>query len=118
MNRLDELYETTKQILGSLDADYDKFDKREEIIAKLNELLEKRATIIKQIAPPYSVEEESIGKKIVTMDSQIKTKMEHLFTTVQADLKQLKQQKESNISYMNPYKNMKTVDGMYLDNKL
>lgn len=118
MNRLDSLYDTTKEIIKTLNKTYTDVDDRTEIISKVNELLEQRGAILEEIKPPYTAEEESIGKKVVIMDQKIRKKMDDLYKAVQTDLRKLKQKKDSNKTYMNPYKGMKIVDGMYMDDKL
>lgn len=118
MNRLDSLYKVTEQILTVLTKQYSTVDERTEIISQVNELLEERGTILQQLKPPYTEEEEATGLEVVSMDKVIQEKMDHIFQLIQDDLKQLKQQKNRNKTYINPYKDMKIVDGMYLDNKL
>ena len=118
MEHMKSLYETTKQILDTVNKEYYTVDERAIIITRVNELLEKREVILKKIKAPYSKEEEAIGGEVVKMDRQISAKMELIYEAIQQDLKKLKQQKNSNKTYINPYKDMKTVDGMYLDDKL
>lgn len=118
MNRLDSLYNTTKQILHTLNKDHATIDERTEVISKINKLLEQRGTILEQIRAPYTEAEELVGKEIIKMDEKIREKMELIYKEIQDDLRKLKQKKDSNKTYINPYKGMKTVDGMYLDNKL
>lgn len=118
MNRMELLYDTTKQMVEELQKEYSDVDTRTEIISNINTLLEKRDAMLEKLTPPYTEEEEAIGKKIIEMDVIIKEKMDHIYKAVQDDLKHLKNKKDSNKAYLNPYKGMKTVDGMYLDNKL
>lgn len=118
MNRMDSLYKTTKDMLEVLTENYTTVDERTTVISKINNLLEKRSVILKEITPPYSEKEESIGKEIIKMDRTIREKMDHIYKLIQTDLRKLKQKKDTNKTYINPYKDMKTVDGMYLDNKL
>lgn len=118
MNRLDSLYNTTNEIIKTLNKTYTDVDDRTKIISEVNELLEQRDVILEGIKPPYTEEEESVGKEVVMMDLKIKEKMEDLYKSVQTDLRKLKQKKDSNKRYMNPYQGMKTVDGMYMDDKL
>lgn len=118
MNRMESLYKTSKEILDILNKEQFTSDERTVVITLINNLLEQRATILEQLKPPYSEAEEAIGVQIVEMDKVIRKKMDRIYQEIQNDLKQLKQQKNSNRTYINPYKDMKIVDGMYLDNKL
>ncbi|HZW69123.1 MAG TPA: hypothetical protein VFF20_11075 [Pseudogracilibacillus sp.] len=118
MEAMKSLYETTKQILDTVNKDHFTVDERTVVIEKINDLLEKREVILEKIKAPYSKEEEVIGGEVVKLDKLISEKMDFIYKTIQQDLKQLKHQKDSNKTYINPYKDMNTVDGMYLDNKL
>ena len=118
MGRLERLYRTTERIVEVLNTPYKTSEERTEIVTKVNELIEERGSIVKEIKPPYTDKEEKIGEQIIELDQQIKVKMDQLFKEIQEDLKKLKKKKDSNITYMNPYKNVNTVDGMYLDHKL
>lgn len=118
MEHMKSLYETTKQILDTVNKDHYTVDERTIVISKVNNLLEKRELVLEKIKPPFTKEEEVIGGEIVKMDKQISEKMGLIYEAIQQDLKQFKQQKDSNKTYINPYKDMSTVDGMYLDDKL
>jgi len=118
MSRMESLYKISKKMLKTLNKDYISVDERMDIINKVNNLLGERGLIIEVLNPPYTPKEEVIGLQVVELDKLIRERMDELHKTIQMDLKQLKQQKDSNKRYINPYKDMKTVDGMYLDNKL
>lgn len=118
MGRMDSLYKTTVQLVQVLTKEYKTVDQRTEIISKVNKLIERREEILQEIHPPYTKEEEIIGTKVVQLDKQISEKMDLLYREIQDDLKQLRKKKNTNKTYINPYQNMSTVDGMYLDNKL
>lgn len=118
MGRLQDLLAVTEKIDRLLDTTYKSNEERMKIIEELNELLEKRGTILKTIVAPYTEEETTLGKQVIELDQSIQAKMEILYDSIRADLKHLKQKKDSNKTYMNPYGKMETIDGMYLDNKL
>lgn len=118
MSRLNDLLEVTEKIASLLETKYETNDERIVIIDRLNELLEERGKLIESIVPPYTEEEKEIGKRVIAHDKKIQESMENLYETIREDLKHLKQKKDSNKTYINPYGKMGTVDGMYLDNKL
>lgn len=118
MDRMNQLYTITEKILTTLKGDFQTNDERMKVIGEVNGLLEDREEVLKTILPPYTDNEKVIGRKIVDLDQEIQEKMEVLYLTVRDDLKYLKQKKDSNLSYMNPYGKMETIDGMYMDNKL
>jgi|SRR5699024_6450499 len=118
MEQMNSLYNITKQILVTLNQQCSTIDERTTMIDKVNELLEQRGKILETLTPPYSKKETTTGVKIINMDNMIKERMDCVYGTIRDDLKQLKYKKDSDLTYINPYKNMKTVDGMYVDNKL
>src|SRR5690625_2152127 len=118
MARMDQLFNLTNQLLEVLKSTRGKDNDRADILEEVNNLLVEREALLRQIKPPYTEEEEKIGLNIIKLDKTIKERMENLYREIQQDLKQIKQKRDTNITYINPYKNMKTVDGMYCDNKL
>lgn len=116
MNRLEKLYEVTLQ-LNDVISETVPPKSREEVIQKINQLIDERAIIMEKVTPPYSEDEKQIGKKIVDLNETIKEKMNQLFVELKADIKSVKKRKESNRSYINPYGRLKTTDGMYVDSK-
>lgn len=117
MNRLEALYNVTKQLNKVLQLPVDSTN-REEIIKKVNELINQRGTYLKDVTPPYTEEEKQLGSEIVTLNNQIEKQMKLIFNSLKQEMKQTKKQKSTNESYVNPYGDMNTADGMFLDNKL
>ena len=116
MQKLDILYHVTKELKKVLDQPITSKN-REAIIKEMNLLIEKRGNTMEHITPPFTEEEKLIGQEIVVLNEQIKKKMNHLFEELKQDMRLVNKQKESNRSYINPYRNMKSTDGMYLDSK-
>jgi len=115
MGRLEELHGITLEMARALDKEHQ--NGRERTIETISELIGKRERVMRNIKAPYTDEEEMIGKKIVQLNEEIKTKMDELYFAVKDDMKRVKRQKERNRSYINPYGEIKTTDGMYLDRK-
>lgn len=116
MDKLLALYQQTEQIAQLLSTPVNSTN-RQETIDQLNNLIEKRSELTFSVKPPYTDEEMDIGKKIWAMNETIEKKMKKLFTDLKVEMKQIQQQKKSNQSYMNPYKHVQTMDGMYMDKK-
>lgn len=114
MRPIEQVYNVTEQMLNVLNANN---LERAEQIKKVNELIEKREEQLKLVVPPYTNEEIKIGKQIVNLNEQIKTKMHELYDRIKDDIVQFKQQKVQNRTYMNQYGSLETTDGMYLDQK-
>lgn len=117
MVRLERLYDTTMNMLSILNKLESNELERESVIEKVDQLIQQREEQIQAIKPPYSEEEIEIGQKIVRLNEEIKVKMDRIYDDVKGDMKRVKQKKELNRSYINPYGQIKTTDGMYLDSK-
>lgn len=118
MNRVTEIYDTTIEMLQLLEQWDTKETDREQLINKMVPLLEIREQLIMSLQVPYTKAEIMLGKKILLLNETLEAKMSRLFDAVKHDMKKVKEKKELNYSYINPYGNMRTVDGMYVDNKL
>lgn len=117
MNRLTTCYELTKQLKQVLDQSITPAN-RESIINEVNDLVQKREKVMKQITPPFTEAEKELGKQVVLLNEPIQQKMQTIFAALKKDMQQIKKQKRSNESYTNPYEGVHTMDGMFLDNKL
>lgn len=116
MDRIQQVYEVTNKIKTLLDQNITA-KSRESVIEELNDLIEKRGNYMEKLTPPYTEEEKEIGKELVMMNNHIQKKMHLLFAELKLEMKQVKKQKKSNQSYTNPYKNVHTMDGMFMDSK-
>ena len=118
MNRVQPVYNKTITILKLLKEQKDNANNREELLKQLNELISARETLMTALGAPYTEEEKVIGKKVITLNIQLEEEMGILFNYIKDDMKKMKQNKDLNYSYIRPYGNPKTIDGMYVDNKL
>lgn len=116
MNRLNALYEVTRQLYHLLEKPVPPKN-RETIISRVNELIEQRGDLLQNIIPPFTHEEKQIGKEIVVMNGHIQNHMHVLFDELKEEMKQVKKQKKSNRIYTNPYEKIGAVDGMFMDSK-
>ncbi|WP_404454287.1 flagellar protein FliT [Virgibacillus necropolis] len=116
MSRLKALFEITKELEGVLNQPITSTN-REAIIEQINLLIEKRGSLMDDVIPPFSEEEKMIGKKLVIMNEAIQSKMVEVLNVLKVEMKQLKKQKKSNHNYINPYKDVRTMDGMFMDSK-
>lgn len=90
---------------------------RDEVIASVTALINERGKYMTNMTPPFTEEEKKMGKEIIERNEKIKWKMNQLFEELKQDMKQVKKQKASSRSYINPYGTIQTTDGMYLDSK-
>ncbi|RKQ35571.1 flagellar protein FliT [Oceanobacillus halophilus] len=116
MNPVQKIYDITVEMKNLLDKDIPS-NQREDSINKVHELLHARAKCMEQLESPFTEEEKEIGKELVTLNKDIQTMMNKLSTELKSEMKQVKRQKKTNQSYINPYRNVQVMDGMYMDKK-
>ncbi|MDC3412235.1 hypothetical protein NC797_00940 [Aquibacillus sp. 3ASR75-11] len=116
MNRLEAFSQTTKKLHELLQQQQNAED-RDEMIASINILIEKRAHLLTQIEPPFTEEEKKTGEELIPVNKEIQEMLSALFDQVKKDVKTVRQQKTTNTKYTNPYKNLSNYDGMFLDHK-
>src|SRR5699024_4724015 len=110
-------------MMGELKAVYEITKQLEEVSNQISnvdrtELIEQREEMIQRLSKPYSSEEIKIGRQIIHMNNLIKEKMDLLYQNVKEDMKQVQKRKTQSYSYLKPYGDLKTPDGMYMDDKL
>ncbi|WP_164218370.1 flagellar protein FliT [Virgibacillus sp. YIM 98842] len=116
MNYVQKLYELTLELQALLNEEIT--DKnRAEIIEEINVLVETREEYIKKLLPPYTTEEKMLGRKLISVNADIQEKMQILYSELKLELKNVKKQKKSSRSYMNPYASMQNTGGMFMDSK-
>lgn len=116
MNRAQPIYDITHQIWDLLNQEITA-KSRESILEELNSLILKRGAYLESLVSPYTEEEKQLGAELVKVNDKIQVRMQVLFSDLKHEMKQVKKQKKSNQSYMNPYKNVHVIDGMFMDKK-
>src|SRR5699024_7667665 len=117
MKTLQALYDLSVNMLTSLEKVPVDIEEREQVVELVQSFIEKREQLLRQIKGPYSEGEMQLDKQLIHLDEQITHKMNDLLQQIQIDMKKVKEKKKLNRSYINPYGNIKTTDGMYLDSK-
>ena len=118
MNRVMSVYELTKSMISLLEQYKVTKKDRDQTMKEMDALIQQRDQHIAHFKEPYTEEEMAIGKKIIQMNERLELEMGRLFAEIKSDMKKVKQNKELNYSYIKPYGNIKTTDGMYVDDKL
>lgn len=116
MNRLEPVYEITEEMMELVSNNITSKE-RESVIEKLNELLLQREKLLHSISEPYSMEEKQLSKRLIPLNKQVHIEMEKIFTKLKKEMKQMQKRKSSNQRYVNPYRNVQVMDGMYMDRK-
>lgn len=113
MEAIQNFYEATHQLIGLLkQEDFERDVQMEEIQA----LLDQREDLLKSIKPPFSQQEQELGKELVELNQQVEHLLQIKKHDIQHDLKQLQIQRESNHKYTNPYESL-AIDGIFYDKR-
>lgn len=115
MSNVEKVYHITKNMVTLLQQSDEA--NREELMQQMEKLISKRALLLRDLKEPATDEEHRIGEKIIQLNKYIEKEMKQIFTNIKVDMKQVQQHKESNVSYIDPYRNVQTTGGMYLDSK-
>ncbi len=113
MSPVKKFYEATIELIQILQSPQ---GERNEKITKVEELLDKREVLMKELVPPYTPEEMELGKQLVELNSRFEQLLKTEKVSIQKDIKNLQAKKESNTKYVNPYQNLST-DGMFYDKR-
>ncbi|KPL59447.1 flagellar protein FliT [Rossellomorea vietnamensis] len=107
-------YTITKQLKEALEQVND--ENRETTIQEVEALLEKRQSLVDTIKPPYTQEEQALGKQMNTWNQQIGRQLAQLRLEIKRDMNGLTKKKTSAQKYSNPYESLQ-YDGMFYDKK-
>jgi flagellar protein FliT len=114
MSVVQEVYQLSKEFYDLISNPVLKKD-RDSLILKINELLFKRETLLKEMNGPYSLEEQQMGKQIMEYDQKIQDKLKSIKLEIQKDFLIAKNQKRNTPKYMAPYPT--TNDGIFYDKR-
>lgn len=110
MSALDKYVELTLQLLDIVKNESDQ-DKK---IQQIESLLAERETIIKNIVPPFTQEEQALGKELVVYEETLQTLLNKEKKIIQQEIKNISIRKQSTKKYTNPYESLST-DGIFYD---
>jgi flagellar protein FliT len=89
---------------------------RDSYIDRVEGLLTQRQSMLLQVQPPFSAEEQQLGKEIVKMNKIIDEQLEKRKEEVSKDIRHLKQKEQQANKYVNPYENL-SFDGTFYDKR-
>ncbi|KAB8132338.1 hypothetical protein F9U64_12610 [Gracilibacillus oryzae] len=117
MKPLQEYIVITNKLLQVVDQPVNSDESREEIIKNIDILLEKRQELIPFIKSPFEEEEISLGKDCLALDQKLEPKLQKLLGNIKTKMRVNKKQTRSTKQYLNPYQQLSTHDGMFLDSR-
>lgn len=114
MNAVQQFYDTTVELIRLLENEQLTRDEKIEQTAKL---LSAREGLMKQMKPPFSSEEEKLGRQLIALNQKLQKLLETEKSGIQRDMLILKKQKETNKKYTDPYESLVTVEGGFYDKR-
>lgn len=112
MEALQTFYDKTVKLIELLQQEME----RDEQIEQIERLLNEREMAMNHIKPPFSSEQQELGKQLVQLDKQIVPLLKKFKLDIQKDMKQVAIKKESNNKYVNPY-DFGAIDGIFYDKR-
>ena len=113
MTPVHDCHKMTKRLLDLLEAaSHD----RDSQIDQVEKLLDQREQVLPAIQPPFTEEEQKLGREIQVMNLEIEVHLQKLSNAVKADLKEVNVKKQSMDKYSNPYESLQT-DGVFYDKR-
>ena len=96
-----------------------KEDQRDDLIKKINEMLDQRGIIITNLQQQgFQVDRtQKSHMMLIELDKGIRERLDNVMKSIQVDLKNLQNAKKNEQQYMNPYANVQVMDGRYYDKK-
>lgn len=114
MNPIQECCNLTKELIEFLrnnnDAD------RDNVIQKVEQFLVKRESLLEDIKPPFSAEDQLLGERLILLGNQLNLLFMNVKQEIQKDLNGLNKKKKSMNQYANPYANIQS-DGFFYDKR-
>ncbi|WP_144478035.1 flagellar protein FliT [Cytobacillus oceanisediminis] len=113
MSAVKKFHEATTELIHILQNSQGELDEK---ISKVEEFLDRRDELVKEISPPYTLEESELGKQIIQLNARLEQLLKAEKGSIQKDIKNLQAKKQSNTKYVNPYQSLST-DGMFYDKR-
>lgn len=113
MSLVEACYTITQNLLNLLQTEG---QDRGRQIEEAEALLEQRGQILPGIQPPFTEEEQKLGRDMHSMNGEIAAHLQKLHDLVKKDLQETKVKKQSAGKYANPYEALQT-DGVFYDKR-
>lgn len=115
MSSIQHIYTQTTELLEFVQQFPKETEARDAFIAELNERLEQREKLIKQLENESLTEKEkALGQKLLQLNKKLTERLEQIRFTIRADISNLEKKKATGLKYENPYDGP-TSDGVFFD---
>ncbi|EWG11507.1 flagellar protein FliT [Cytobacillus firmus] len=113
MGIVQNLHQQTSELYSLLKS---KQENRDDLIKRINALLEERQQTLQLFRPPFTEDEKRLAEEILIYDKKINVLLSDIMGEIKRDIVALKVKKQKHSRYENPY-NLSPQDGMFLDKK-
>lgn len=116
--QLTELLRVSTKLFELLSSDFN-LDNRDNLIEAINTSLDERGQIVLQLksAGVELKRGDTLHNTLIELDKGIKERLNNFMQLLKNDMKDLQNSKKNEQQYMNPYSNVRVMDGMYYDKK-
>ncbi|AWO74751.1 flagellar protein FliT [Geobacillus thermoleovorans] len=111
-----EVWQLTRELLEATALPWPA-EEREARLVQVDELLRRREEWLRELRPPYSEEEQRLGREIVAWNREIEARLRQVRDEIGSDLRITEAKRQANACYVHPYEQPLSIDGMFYDKK-
>lgn len=115
MGSIEELLSVTRDLAQLVNSSYEKGE-RSAHITKIIELLDQREGLLSKIEPPFTEEEDVIGKQIIQFDKEMSKQLNAIFDELKVEMRQFNQHVKMRPKYVRPFQAV-SIDGVFIDKR-
>ncbi|ASS98204.1 MULTISPECIES: flagellar protein FliT [Geobacillus] len=116
MSVVHDVWRATKELLEATALPWPSED-REERLQMVDRLLRERQELLWKLRPPYSEEEQRLGREIIAWNQEIEKRLHQVRDEIRGDLRVAGAKRQANARYVHPYEQPLSFDGMFYDKK-
>ncbi|KZE97400.1 hypothetical protein AVP43_00654 [Geobacillus stearothermophilus] len=116
MGVVHDVWRATKELLEATALPWPS-EEREERLAAVDRLLREREELLRKLRPPYSEEEQRLGREIVAWNREIEARLRQVRDEIGSDLRITEAKRQANARYVHPYEQPLSFDGMFYDKR-
>ncbi|KYD24484.1 flagellar protein FliT [Geobacillus stearothermophilus] len=111
-----EVWQLTRELLEATALPWPA-EEREARLVQVDELLREREEWLRKLRPPYSEEEQELGREIVAWNREIEARLRQVRDEIGSDLRITEAKRQANARYVHPYEQPLSFDGMFYDKR-
>lgn len=116
MGVVHDVWRVTKELLEATALPWPS-EEREERLRTVDRLLRERQELLWKLRPPYSEEEQRLGREIVAWNREIEARLRQVRDEIGSDLRITEAKRQANARYVHPYEQPLSFDGMFYDKR-